>query len=182
MGDFCCGKVYMIMKKIQIYMIVNDSNVHSWKYSIYQYDNSHIEAKFKREFLNQPDKILYIEGSMQERCNSIANALELHLSCTNPSIRNWACCHWIRIALRKDYTVIKYLFIEYCTPGVGGTKPIFSVPLFSTFSVIVKTNVSYWISRSYLAGVAAAQLQRHLSNMNVIQVLLQDQQFCLRRN
>ena len=28
-------------------------------------------------------------------------------------------------------------------PGVGVTKPIFSVPLFSTFSVIVKTNVSY---------------------------------------
>ena len=54
-------------------------------------------------------------------------------------------------------------------PGVGVTKPIFSVPLFSTFSVIVKTNVSYWISRSYLAGVAAAQLRWHLSNMNVIQ-------------
>ena len=41
-------------------------------------------------------------------------------------------------------------------PGVGVTKPILSVPLFSTFSVIVKTNVSYWISRLYLAGVAAA--------------------------
>ena len=30
--------------------------------------------------------ISYIDGLMQERCNSIANALELHLSCTNPSI------------------------------------------------------------------------------------------------
>ena len=28
----------------------------------------------------------YINGLMKERCNSIANALELHLSCTNPSI------------------------------------------------------------------------------------------------
>ena len=28
----------------------------------------------------------YIDGSVQERCNSIANTLELHLSCTNPSI------------------------------------------------------------------------------------------------
>ena len=27
----------------------------------------------------------HIDGLMQERCNSIANALELHLSCTNPS-------------------------------------------------------------------------------------------------
>ena len=30
----------------------------------------------------------HIGGLMQERCNSIANTLELHLSCTNPSI--WA--------------------------------------------------------------------------------------------
>ena len=28
-----------------------------------------------------------IDGLMQERCNSIANALELHLSCINPSKR-----------------------------------------------------------------------------------------------
>ena len=32
---------------------------------------------------------LYLNGSVQERHNSIANALELHLSCTNPSI---CCC------------------------------------------------------------------------------------------
>ena len=57
-----------------------------------------------------------MDGLVQERCNSIANALELHLSCTNPSIwfintiillhaawqwqvqdqtRNCiSCCHW----------------------------------------------------------------------------------------
>ena len=29
---------------------------------------------------------VYIDGLMQERRNSIANALELRLSCTNPSI------------------------------------------------------------------------------------------------
>ena len=28
----------------------------------------------------------YIAGLVQERCNSIANALGLHLSCTNPSV------------------------------------------------------------------------------------------------
>ena len=28
---------------------------------------------------------IHIDGSMRERCNSIANALELHLSCTNLS-------------------------------------------------------------------------------------------------
>ena len=55
----------------------------------------------------------------------------------------------------------------------GVTKPIFSVPPFFPYSVIVKTNVSYWISRLYLAGVAAAQLRWHLSNMNVIQGIWQ---------
>ena len=29
---------------------------------------------------------VHIDGLVQERCNSIANALELHLSCTNPLI------------------------------------------------------------------------------------------------
>ena len=29
---------------------------------------------------------MYTDGFVQERCNSIANALDLHLSCTNPSL------------------------------------------------------------------------------------------------
>ena len=32
--------------------------------------------------------LLQIDGLMQERCNSIADTLELHISCTNPS-RSW---------------------------------------------------------------------------------------------
>ena len=31
----------------------------------------------------------YLDGFMQERCNSIANALELHLSCIIPPICQW---------------------------------------------------------------------------------------------
>ena len=34
----------------------------------------------------QSNTNIYIDGSMQERRNSIANALELRISCTNPSI------------------------------------------------------------------------------------------------
>ena len=55
--------------------------------------------------------------------------------------------------------------------GVGVTKPISSVPLFSYFLRIAKTHVSYSISCSYLTGVAAAQLRWHLSNMNVIEII-----------
>ena len=52
---------------------------------------------------------------------------------------------------------------------VGATKPISSVLLFSEFFSIIKTHVSYWISRLYLTGDAAAQLRWHMSNINVIQ-------------
>ena len=34
----------------------------------------------------------YVYGLVQERCNPIANALELRLSCTNPSMW-WRCSH-----------------------------------------------------------------------------------------
>ena len=34
---------------------------------------------------------IYIDGLVQERCNSIANALEFHLSCCNPSIWTQDC-------------------------------------------------------------------------------------------
>ena len=70
--------------------------------------------------------------------------------------------------------------------GMGVTKPISSVPLFSQIFSVVRTHVSYWISRLHLTGVAAAQLRGHLSNIHVIQsiseVLLPDWKFCLRRN
>ena len=69
----------------------------------------------------------------------------------------------------SQYTSHLSASFRWFRTGVGVTKPILSVPLFSTFSVIVKTNVSCWISRLYLAGVAAAQLRWHLSNINVIQ-------------
>ena len=55
--------------------------------------------------------------------------------------------------------------------GVGVTKPISSVPLFSDFFSIIKTHATYWISRLYLTGIAAAQLRWHLSNINVIRII-----------
>ena len=67
--------------------------------------------------------------------------------------------------------IVEELVHTMATDGLGWglLSQFFSILLFSTFSVIVKTNVSCWISHSYLAGFAAAQLRWHLSNMNVIQ-------------
>ena len=70
---------------------------------------------------------------------------------------------WDHGALRAAILITTFTAsLHTPTAGIwhqGVTKPIFSVPLFSTFSVIVKTNVSYWISRLYLAGVAVTPVK-----------------------
>ena len=52
--------------------------------------------------------------------------------------------------------------------GVGVSKPISSIPLFSQIFTTVKTHINYKMSSSYLTVVTAAQLWRHLTNMKVI--------------
>ena len=51
---------------------------------------------------------------------------------------------------------------------VGLLSHIFLSRYFPPFIEISKQLVTYWISHSYLTGVTAAELQWHLSNMNVI--------------
>ena len=55
--------------------------------------------------------------------------------------------------------------------GLGVTKAISSIPLFSKFCRNLKTHISYWISRFYLTGVAADQLRWHLPNINVVHII-----------
>ena len=62
-------------------------------------------------------------------------------------------------------------FIKPDNSGVGVTKPNSSVLLISRFFDFVKTLIIYWISCSYLTGVAAAKLRWHLSNMNAMQII-----------
>ena len=54
---------------------------------------------------------------------------------------------------------------EFHGPGVGVTKPIFSVLSLSLFFTTVKTKITLMISRAYLTGIIAAQLRRHLLTM-----------------
>ena len=44
----------------------------------------------------------YIDWLVQERHNSIANALELHFSCTNPSICNCLSCSQVEYDLENS--------------------------------------------------------------------------------
>ena len=65
----------------------------------------------------------------------------------------------------------KYLFTSiWVSTGGGITKP--KTPPFRHFLTFFSTlKTRYWISCLYLTGVTAAQLQWHLSNINVIQII-----------
>ena len=47
----------------------------------------------------------------------------------------------------------KYIRFVQCPPVVEVTKPIFSVPLFSQFFIVLQILVSHGLSRSYLADL-----------------------------
>ena len=79
------------------------------------------------------------------------------------------CIFYLLLWLLTSWT--KVAFNQSEREGVGVTKPISSVPLFSNFFRVIKTHVTYWISRLYLSGVVAAQLRWHLSNINVIRII-----------
>ena len=48
--------------------------------------NIYHKKKYAKIYAGYKTDNLYIDGSVQEKRNSIANALELRLSCTNPAI------------------------------------------------------------------------------------------------
>ena len=113
----------------------------------------------------------YMDGWMfEERC---ANLLISHIFCMIPE-RNIShhYCKWCLVMWPNN---AKWNWRS------GVTKPIPSFLLFSQSFSTVETHISYWISHLYLTGVTAAQLQWHLSNINMIQrfeqVVPQDRKF-----
>ena len=57
---------------------------------------------------------VYLDASMQERCNSVANALEWRLSCTKPSI------YTIQDDFTGDGTIIELSQCQLSSPVVYG--------------------------------------------------------------
>ena len=70
----------------------------------------------------------------------------------------------------KHKTFVNFFGYVYigCTTGVGVTKAPFVNFSVSRILDLAKAPARLFQSHSYLTGVTAAQLQRHLSNMNVI--------------
>ena len=102
------------------------------------------------------------------RCQSPIGEVKLAYTMYNLFILVIKQSNFFKIENAPHKPWVLALVSRWCS-GVGVTKPISSVPLFSENFNIVKTHIMYWISRLYLAGVAAAQLRWHLPNINVIQ-------------
>ena len=60
----------------------------------------------------------HIDGLMQERCNSIANTLEVHLSCTNPSICRLVNCVAMEKLMSFPAEILSHLVIGYIMTGI----------------------------------------------------------------
>ena len=73
-----------------------------------------------------------IDGLVQERCNSIANALELRLSCTNPSI--WRICRF-RYMIMMMWQFFFFIVTKQIHPpkqAIHSTSPYHYHPNFVT--------------------------------------------------
>ena len=64
---------------------------------------------------------LHIDGLVQERCNSIANALELQQSCTKPSIRSHNTCYIARTSYYDNFNALPS-WICWQNPFVGSDE------------------------------------------------------------
>ena len=82
------------------------------------------------KFQNDPTTEMHIDGLVQERLNSIANSLELHLFCTNPSIL------WTNDTNRQvsniRCTLVDNKIVDHS--DVVGASPVGAAPTISSFS------------------------------------------------
>ena len=71
----------------------------------------------------------YIDGLVQEKSNSSALAMELRLSCTNPSIYEWyifpcGLCPWVNPRIHSDSD----MFIRYNSTKLNKALTLVSYP------------------------------------------------------
>ena len=93
---------------------------------------------------------------------------------SRPSL-GWLCFHFVSTTSASATAAMTLLLtsksfelnVRYLEHG-WVSKLISSIPLFPTVTSMMKTLVTYGISRSYSPGVTTAQLWWHLANMNVI--------------
>ena len=83
------------------------------------------------------EPILQIHGLVQERRNSIANALELRLSCTNPS--KWF--NPLRLSDAFVYYGAGQPLVQVMASCLFGAKPL-SVPMMAHFYVVTWEQIS----------------------------------------
>ena len=110
------------------------------------------------------DVIHYIPKIMNMVCTWLCFAVVWYWSTVPISSRTTS----LAIGQSYKFDVPVQVKQPWTRSGVGVTKPISSIPLFPQIFSTVKIHVNYKLSRSYLTGVTAAELRRHLANMNEI--------------
>ena len=147
------------------------------------YGNTNFLVKYRHHLEPRIDGIV---GKTYQTYNSLLPCQEIDITChklsqndnygvyirvrSPPSWNSVFGTTWLRFSSRPGFRTQARNSVGPW-PGVGVTKQICSVPLFSEFFSIIKTHATYWISLLYLTDVAAAQLWWHLSNINVIQII-----------
>ena len=105
-------------------------------------------------------------------CHSASLSLQQPEQNDNRFVNIFRCIFWRKRLPRWHWgNSEKYGQTRLMNRGMGLSMPISTVPLFFEIVSIVKTYVRYWISRLYVTGIAAAQLRRHLPNIDVIQII-----------
>ena len=89
-GTMLTAKLYIFTKKLLL--VIGEPNQHFWPYNNIRFGLGNLERNLSTH---------HIDALMQERRNSIANALELRLSRTNPSISYWICCKVHYLTMRS---------------------------------------------------------------------------------
>ena len=144
-------------KENTVCMLIIMFKFDSFAMEINQPDLSAVELPYNMIYYN---RILHIDGLVQERCSSIANALELHLSCTKPSIyhdQDKSCIQirlWTQeghsILCRHGYTMQCYLWVFYCRIScykeavliISWSRPASACPLCLLCVALVFTGVN----------------------------------------
>ena len=119
----------------------------------------------------------HIDGLVQERCNSIANTLELHLSCINPSIYNcttafiWSyhfCCSYNQMLLISPSSFFFHPLIPLYL--IGNTSWVLSkmkpLPFINLAPLLSSQLVAAFLHKETRPWLATAANKAHWQSRN----------------
>ena len=102
-----------------------------------------------------PTVVPYIYGLVQERRNSIANALELRLSCTNPLL--WYCVILDWVITRPTCSLVYHSVVDKW----------YYTYIYSVFHIILSKRTAYVLSTIGFSGTCKYNYKRLIQALNI---------------